>query len=379
MRVAIVGGGISGLAAAIALRRAGIESIVVEQVSEVREVGAGLSLWPNAVNAIRELGLEAAVTASASVVEQNVIRTPSGSLIARTELGPFSREAGAPCLCIHRAILQQLLLDSLPPASVRTGTRCLGFDDSTAILESGECIKADVLVGADGISSVIRDGLHGKEAPRYAGYTCWRGIRQGNGVLPDKGALLVIGRGSQFGVWPCGSGKLYWFLTKNAPPGTRQSKAELLALCRDWAAPVPEVVEATPADAILQNDIVDRPPLPWWGRGNVTLLGDAAHASTPNLGQGACQALEDAVILAQCLSETSAIEPALRKYEGLRIPRVSRIVRESWQAGKALQLDSPALEWFRNWFLGSWLAQRLQTRTLRSILTYQAPKLRLRE
>jgi 2-polyprenyl-6-methoxyphenol hydroxylase-like FAD-dependent oxidoreductase len=280
------------------------------------------------------------------------------------------------CICIHRAVLQKLLLDSLPPTSVVTGTRCSDFDDSTAILESGERVKADALVGADGISSVIRETLHGKEAPRYAGYTCWRGIRHDNGVLPGKSALLVIGAGSQFGVWPCGSGQLYWFLTKNALAGTKQSKAEVMAMCHDWAAPVLDIVDGTAADAILQNDIVDRPPLQWWGRGSVTLLGDAAHASTPNLGQGACQALEDAVVLAHCLSETSAIESALCKYECLRIPRTSRVVRDSWQAGKALQLDSPALESFRNWFLGSWLGTRLQMRTFQSLLTYRLPKLR---
>ena len=379
MKVAIIGGGIGGLAAAVALRRVGIESIVLEQVTEIREVGAGLSIWPNAVNAIRELGLEAAVKGFASAVEYSLARTRSGRLIARTDLSRFSRQAGAPCLCLHRALLQKLLLDALPPASVITGAHCSGFDDSTAILESGERIKADVLVGADGLSSVIREGLHGKEAPRYAGYTCWRGIRPDYGVLPDKGVLLVIGGGSQFGVWPCGPGQLYWFLTKNAPAGTRQSKAEVLAACRDWAAPVSEVIEGTPADAILQNDIMDRPPLPSWGRGSVTLLGDAAHASTPNLGQGACQALEDAVTLAHCLSGTSAIEPALRQYERLRIPRASRIVHDSWQAGKVLQLDSPALEWFRNSLMGSWLGGRLEVRALQRVLAYQPPKLRSRD
>lgn len=331
------------------------------------------------MNAIRELVLEAAVTASASMVEYSLTQARSGRLIARSDLRPFSREAGAPCLCIHRAILQKLLLDTLPPASVITGARCSGFNDSTAILESGERIQADVLVGADGISSVIRDGLHGKEAPRYAGYTCWRGIRPDHGGLPDKGVLLVLGGGSQFGVCPCGSGKLYWFLTRNASSGTMQCKAEVLALCRDWAAPVSEVIEGTPAEAILQNDIMDRPPLPWWGRGRVTLLGDAAHASTPNLGQGACQALEDAVTLAHCLSGTRAIEPALRQYERLRIPRASRIVRDSWQAGKVLQLDSPSLEWFRNRLMGSWLGGRLEVRALRSVLTYRPPKLRSRD
>jgi 2-polyprenyl-6-methoxyphenol hydroxylase-like FAD-dependent oxidoreductase len=221
VRVAIIGAGIGGLAAAVALRRVGIEALVIERVTRIREVGAGLSIWSNAVNAIRELGLETVVMASASVVERIVVRSPAGVLIAQDELGAISRMSGAPCICIHRAVLQNILLDALPPTSVRTGARCVGFDQSTAVLESGERIKADVLVGVDGISSVIRDGLYGAESPRYAGYTCWRAIRPDNGVLPERSALLVLGAGSQFGLWPCGPGKLYWFLTKNAPPGTR--------------------------------------------------------------------------------------------------------------------------------------------------------------
>ena len=376
MRVAIVGAGIGGLAAAVALRRVGIESLVIERVASIREVGAGLSIWSNAVNALRELGAETTVMASASVVERSLTQTPAGRLIAENELGAISRVAGAPCICIHRATLQKILLESLPPDSVRTGVRCSGFDDSTAILESGERIKADVLVGADGISSVIRDELHGAATPRYAGYTCWRGICHDNGLLAERSALLVIGSGSQFGVWPCGAGQLYWFLTRNAPRGTTQTKADALRLCCNWAPPVPEIVAWTPDDAVLQNDIVDRPPLRWWGRDHVTLLGDAAHASTPNLGQGACQALEDAVVLAHCLSEMQSVEAALRKYERMRIPRTTAIVRNSWQTGKALQLDSPAIELFRNWFMGTWLGTLLGMRTFESLLTYQLPRLR---
>lgn len=376
VRAVIIGAGIGGLAAAIALRRIGFEIIVIERVANIREVGAGLSVWSNAVNALRELDLEPAVMASASVVERNLTQTRTGHAIVQSEFGAVARIAGAPCICIHRAVLQKILLDSLPRASILTGIRCSGFDDSTAILESGARIKADVLVGADGIFSVIRDGLHGADAPRYAGYTCWRGIRPDNGTLPIRSALLVIGAGSQFGLWPCGPGQLYWFLTKNAPAGTTQTKAEAIEVCRDWAAPVSEIVEGTPADAILQNDIVDRPPLQWWGRGKVTLLGDAAHPSTPNLGQGACQALEDAVVLAWSLSRTRPIEAALREYEHLRLQRTATIVRKSWQAGKMLQFDSPAMESLRNWFMRTWLGKRLEMRTLRSLLTYRLPKLR---
>jgi 2-polyprenyl-6-methoxyphenol hydroxylase-like FAD-dependent oxidoreductase len=284
MHAVIIGAGIGGLAAAVALRRVGVKSLIVERADSIREIGAGLSIWSNAVNALRELGVEARVTDLASVIERNSVRAPGGRLLAITEFGDISLNTDAPCICVHRAVLQRILLEELPPAWVRTGARCVGFNDSTAILEDGDRIEADVLVGADGISSVIRAGLHGAEPPCYAGYTCWRGILHKEGALPDRAALLAVGAGSQFGLWPCGAGQLYWFLTKNAPQGTAQTKADVLALCGDWTAPIPDVVEGTPEGAIVQNDIVDRPPLRWWGRGRVTLLGDAAHATIPNLG-----------------------------------------------------------------------------------------------
>jgi 2-polyprenyl-6-methoxyphenol hydroxylase-like FAD-dependent oxidoreductase len=122
-------------------------------------------------------------------------------------------------------------------------------------------------------------------------------------MMPDNNALLAAGGGSQFGVWPCGTGQFYWFLTKNAPPG--ESKTQAAEVLAGWAASIREIVEGTPEEAVVQNDIVDRPPLRWWGDESVTLLGDAAHATTPNLGQGACQAIEDAVVLAVCLRDRS--------------------------------------------------------------------------
>ena len=147
-------------------------------------------------------------------------------------------------------------------------------------------------------------------------------------------------------------------------------------MCGDWAAPVPDIIAGTSENAIVQNDIFDRKPLRWWGLGAVTLLGDAAHPTTPNLGQGACQALEDAVVLAHCLSETRRVEVALRQYENMRLPRTTKIVRNSWQTGKVLQLDSPALERLRDWFIGTRISARLEMRTFHSLLTYKLPRLR---
>lgn len=143
-----------------------------------------------------------------------------------------------------------------------------------------------------------------------------------------------------------------------------------------WTASIRAIVEGTPEDAIIRNDIIDRPPLPGWGQGCVTLLGDAAHATTPNLGQGACQAIEDAVVLAVCLRKESTVEAALREYESLRIPRTSGIVRDSWRSGRILQLDQPTLEAARNWFMGSRMGTRMSTQMFRQLLTYWVPSLR---
>ena len=377
MRAIVIGAGIGGLAAAVALRRIGVEARVLERATSIREVGAGLSIWSNAVNALRELDLEDEVKAAGSLIQHNFLQTAKGRFIAKTELVKLSRLAGADCLCIHRGVLQKALLDALPVDSVRTGALCVGFEGSAAVLENGERVEGDLLVGADGISSVIRGGLHGRETTRYAGYTCWRAIRDDiAGLLPANSALLAIGAGSQFGVWPCGPGKIYWFLTKNAPRGTTQTKAAALEVCRNWAAPVPEIVAGTSESAVLQNDIVDRPPLRWWGLGAVTLLGDAAHPTTPNLGQGACQALEDAVVLAHCLGETRSIEASLRKYEQMRLRRTTEIVQQSWQTGKVLQLDSAVLEPLRNWFIATPVGGYLETKTFTKLLTYRLPMLR---
>ena len=379
MRVVIVGAGIGGLAAAVALQRVGIETAIIEQAAEICEVGAGLSLWSNAMNALRELGLENKVLAAGSLVERILSQTLTGRQIGVTDISEISRSAGAACVCVRRAALQRILLEELPSQAVRTSARCIGFETSTAVLEGDRRIEGDIVVGADGIFSVIRDQLQGTAEPRYAGYTCWRGMYGGGGVLPDRTALLAVGRGSQFGLWPCGAGQFYWFLTKNS--SRRGSKANAgsqgVPMCDAWPSPIREILADTLEDSIVQNDILDRSPLSSWGRGRITLLGDAAHATTPNFGQGVCQALEDAVVLADCLGQRQdhPIEAALRNYESRRIPRTSAIVRDSWQSGRILQLDYRSLEALRNWFMGSWLGKYVTERTFRKLLLYPIPTL----
>lgn len=360
MKALIIGGGIGGLSTAIALQKVGIQAVVCEKASQITEVGAGLSLWSNAMVAARRLGVESRIVDAGSVIEKTHSVIPSGELLHETNFSELAQKFGAQSVCVHRAELQRILRDkvlSLDPQAVRTNRKCISFEEKNgavkAAFDDGSQQDADVLIGADGIHSVVRQSLFGIRKPRYAGYFAWRGIAGGvSDLLPDGQALFVVGKGIQAGCFHCGSDRIYWFITCNAPeharPGQRGNKAEILRLLELWQTPVAKFVTGTEEHAILRNDIIDSPPQPKWGRGRVTLLGDAIHATTPNLGQGACQAMEDAVFLAHSLSTISSPEEALRHYESLRKKRTEFVVEQSWQLGKLLQLSNPLGVWLRD-------------------------------
>jgi 2-polyprenyl-6-methoxyphenol hydroxylase-like FAD-dependent oxidoreductase len=253
-------------------------------------------------------------------------------------------------VAIHRAALQRVLLDAAGADVVHLGAECksLTQDETgvTAWFADGRAARGDFLVGADGLHSTVRASIYRPEPPRYAGYTAWRGIANITHpqIEPDT-AFEAWGRGVRFGMVPVAAGRVYWFATRNAPQGqidlAEGRKARLMALFKDWHSPIPEILQATDEAAILHNDILDREPLKRWTEGRVTLLGDAAHPMTPNLGQGACQAIEDAVMLAQRLKEREDVEEALLSYEMRRIQRANFVVRQSWQIGRVAQWSNP--------------------------------------
>ena len=238
----------------------------------------------------------------------------------------------------------------IDPKNMHCNARCTGFecDDNgvTVRFANGLEERGDVLVGADGLHSVVRARLHGESKLRYAGYTCWRGLaRFEHKGLPSDAAFEAMGPGKRFAAHHCGKGRVFWYGTKNTPEGRADApggrKAEALECFRDWFSPIPELIEATPPDGILRNDIVDRKPIRAWGKGRVTLLGDAAHPTTPNLGQGACQAIEDAVTLAHCLGQGGSAPSLLRLYESRRIPRTTMITNQSLRVGFFGQFENP--------------------------------------
>ena len=372
LKALVIGGGMGGLSAAIGLRRAGLEVEVFERTPELREIGAGLSLWPNAVKALDRLGIAAEVRSRAVPEVAGAIRTSNGAILFATSARDLERAFGEVTVMVHRAELQTVLVHALGASSIRLGATCTSFEQDasgvTARFADGSTARGDLLVGADGLHSVVRAQLHGNLKPAYAGYTAWRA------VVPFAPERLTPGeswgRGARFGQVPMNRGRVYWFAVQNAPEGARGSggeKAELGRIFRGWHEPIPDLIEAADEALILRNDIYDRPPLDWWGQGCVTLLGDAAHPMTPNLGQGACQALEDAVVLADCLREAGDTGAALRTYEARRIPRTTFLVNRSRDIGRVAQWQNPLAVWARD-LAFRLLLSRLQARQLQRII-----------
>lgn len=379
MKAIVVGGGIGGLTVAIALGRAGVEAVVFERAEELREIGAGITLWSNAVKALKKLGIYDEVREAGGAELGGEIRSWRGERISEITADQLRSRLGEANLALHRADLQGALLAALPQGTVRLGAEFVGFSEHgagvVARFTDGSEERGDLLIGADGLDSSVRAQLFGRRAPRYAGYTAWRGIAEvGDGLVPEEAGLNLWGRGSEFGLVSVGRGRCYWFVTRNAPQGAAEDaagrKREVLDLLRGWYEPARAAVEATEESKVLRNDIYDRDPLKHWSAGRVTLLGDAAHPMTPNLGQGACQAIEDAVVLARCLGSGDGVAHSLRLYEAGRIPRTTDVVRRSRLAGRIVQLENPLLCRLRDAVARS-TSTRAQLRQLERIARYE--------
>jgi len=357
MKCVVIGGGIGGLCAAIALRARGFEVALYEQAAEIHEVGAGLTLWANAIKALRRLDVADAVTAAGARQVKGAILDWHGQRLSKTDPEAIEAEFGAPTIAIHRAVLHRILLAQLPTDIVHLNKKLEHISQDatrvTAHFADGSTAVGDVLIGADGIHSAVRGAVFPEVKLRYAGYTAWRGVVETTEQAAIGFTSESWGPGRRFGVVRISPQQVYWFATENAPPQQKfnspaEIKTHLRALFQGWHAPVEMLIEATPAEAILHNDIMDTPPSKHWSQGRVTLLGDAIHATTPNLGQGACQAIESAVVLARCLSEQTNVAAAFRAYETERQPRTAWITTTSWQIGSAGQISNPLLCALRN-------------------------------
>ncbi len=371
--VGIIGGGIGGIAAAVALHRAGIDVTVYERAKVLREVGAGLMLWPNATRVLKELGLLEKIESMSGRSDHFIVRSREGAILMDIGLGQFD----VPALCTHRSDLLDSLISALPRERIRLGHHLddltqrrsgvrLHFADQVAI-------EHDFVVGADGLRSRVRSHLIGVHEPVYRGYMVWRGVARLNGAVPTGSNSESWGRGKRFGILNTGGDRFTWYATANSDADHVDSsegrKRELLHIFAGWHEPVGRLIAATEESAILKNGAYDLAPLRRWGQGRVVLLGDAAHPCTPNLGLGGCMALEDALVLAKSFCKEPTPELALRRYETLRRRRTRHVQRRSLLMGNIGQWENPLVTGGRE-VVTSMLTAKIFERNLRRVYSY---------
>jgi 2-polyprenyl-6-methoxyphenol hydroxylase-like FAD-dependent oxidoreductase len=360
VEVSIIGGGIAGLTTAIALKQKGIQVNIYEAAPEVRPVGAGLALSSNAMRVYKLLGFMDEVISHGRLMASFAVLDQQGRIITKADSETISKKYGLDNFLIHRHALHELLLSKLEPESIFTDKKAISFrnqkDQVLVSFEDGTSIFTDYLIVGDGIHSAIRQQLLPQSTPRYSGYTCWRAVMD-NSKLQINQSSETWGPKGRFGIAPLANDQLYWFAcintTRNNPKMAAIKVMDLLSNFKDYHDPIPQILEQTEDHQILWNDIIDIHPITQFAFDRIVLVGDAAHATTPNLGQGACQAIEDAYILADEIGKTDDYPEAFRAFEKRRIPRTHFIVHTSWKMGKVAQLENPLLCGIRNFGLRS--------------------------
>ncbi len=351
LNIAIIGAGVGGLAAALALRARGMEVGVYERSAEVKEIGAGLRLTPNALKALRTLGCEdAAMAIGVRMDSAATLNWRSGRLVSVQDLS--ATRYGAAALTIHRADMLEIFHQRLPRDIIHLDAACTGVsaEGATAVARfaNGSEIEADIVIGADGIRSVVRESLFGPDKPRFTGCICWRGLVPiERHPHPAHGSQRWLGPHGHIVSYPVRRGELLNFVAhyeSNAWTGeswTQEAdRAELAAAYGLWNEEVQRMLAAS--ERHYKWALYDRAPLAQWGKGGVTLLGDAAHPMLPYLSQGASMSFEDGCVLAQALhADPGNPAQALRRYEAARRPRTARAQLGSREQATSNHLASP--------------------------------------
>ena len=351
----IIGAGIAGLTLGIALRQRGIEAEICEAAPELHPLGAGIWMAPNAMQIFGRLGFAQPIIQAGAEVERVALYDSRLREISSSSLARVREKFGFTIVAIQRAELHRILLDGFGSRSLHLGKRLVSIENHlaapTAVFDDVTSVSAPYLIGADGIHSVARKLIRPAALPRRTGQLCWRGLTDFDLLREFRRCTVEIWSArSRMGIADVGHGRAYWFLVSSGivagRPRPSDSIAELLEIVKDYDGPSRDLIRATPVSAVSEIELTDLAPRLPWSAGNVCLIGDAAHPTTPNMGQGGGQAVEDAWTLARCLAEYPEPAQAFHVFETARFKKVKTVVDSSRRLGALVHSGWPRVRNF---------------------------------
>ncbi|MFE4108146.1 FAD-dependent urate hydroxylase HpxO [Almyronema epifaneia] len=359
LKAIVIGAGMGGLTAAIALRQAGYTVEIYDRVRELRPAGAGISLWSNGVKVLNRLGLGDKIAEIGGQMDRMAYIAKTGETLTDFSLTSIVEQVGQRPYPVSRTDLQQMLLDAYGAEQVQLNSKCVAVeqdaDSATAIFEDGRRATGDVLVGADGTHSIIRTYVLGEKVERrYVGYVNWNGLVPASEDLAPKNSWVIyVGDGQRASMMPVGGDRFYFFLDvplpKDTPHEAKNYREELAGYFKDWAEPVQRLIQRLDPEKTNRVEIHDIEPLQTLAKGRIVLLGDAGHSTAPDLGQGGCQAMEDAWVLSNLLLTTNiSVADALKRYELARKDRVAEIILKARE--RAAMIHGKAPDKTQQWY-----------------------------
>ena len=353
MNIDIIGAGICGLTTALALEKKGYKPKIYEQAKELKPVGAGIILAANAMQVYRNLGLEEEIKSKGILLKSLNITDTNLTILSKVDLNYFKKKYDLQSVVIHRGKLQQILIDNLKSTKIHLEYKLEKLtkeqDCYIANFENGKTIKSSILLGADGIYSKVRNAINIGSEIRNSNQICWRGVTEFN--LPQKYKEELNeawGKGDRFAFVPFEKNKIYWYAVKSFNKNNDELKKEKIAsYFKNYAPIVQDIITATPLSILHTATLEDLKPIKTWFTNNACLIGDAAHATTPNMGQGACQSIENAYVIAECLHKYKGVT-AFQEYQKRRLKAAHKVVNQSRTIGKISHWEKPFAIYLRN-------------------------------
>lgn len=350
MKIAIIGGGIGGLTTALALQKNNLDVTVYESAPEIKPVGAGIIMANNAMQVFDKLAIRHKIEKAGHKISTINITDPQLKTLSDVQLNTFESKYGVSNIAIHRADLQMILAEEIGFENIKLSKRLSKIEQKNGyqlIFEDGTIASADAVIGADGIKSVVRHQILNIGKLRSSKQKCWRAVIESDWTEKyNHHAYEAWGKGRRFGFVKISDHKIYWYAVVNEH--LVKNPNNLAELFAEFNPEIPRMISVTPKEKIFVSDIIDLEPIYQWQKDHVCLIGDAAHATTPNMGQGACQAIEDAYVLGKLFGEGKNVDEVFTQYEKLRMKKAHYIVNTSSAIGKISHYENSLAVWLRN-------------------------------